>query len=470
MRSLLYLWWLACRYRLDCIIRDIHPTWLLNIIFLPAFLFPKGEQGKNLRLFFESWGPVGIKFGQLLSTRPDIVPKALAQELNLLQDKVPPYSDQVFFQQLNSALGNATDQYFEKIDEQPLASASLAQVHRARLKPTQQDAPQDVVIKILRPGIKKVIQRDIRFMRWGAKWLARLSPEARRLKPIQVVEDYANVINQECDLRLEAANTQTVHDNFKGNPIHYTPRVYWDLVRANVLVTEYIDGIPVSDIEQMHQHNINIAKLAENGVLIFFKQVFEHNFFHADMHPGNIFVSKDYQDNPQYISIDCAIIGSLTDLELFQIGSLWLAVFERNYARAAEIMIASGWVRRSTQSAQLQAVIKALYEPIHDKPLNDIAFGYMLLDLFDQTRIFGLNLKPSQVLLQKTLINIEGLGKQLYPELDMFSIAKAFLNNWIKQQTQPNKLMEKWSFHGPMLLSQLHLLPSLLSQLDEQVD
>ncbi len=470
MFRLINLWWLACRYRLDQILMDIQPKWWLRLLFFPAIFFPKGAQGEKLRLFFQTWGPVGVKFGQLLSTRPDIVPKTLAMELNLLQDKVPPYSAALFFLQLQSSFGESLDSIFESIEKQPLASASLAQVHRATLKPTPNSARSEVVIKVLRPNIESVIKRDISFMRWAAKWLQRLVPEARRLNPTQLVEDYATVIFQECDLRLEAANTQTIHDNFKGNPIHYTPKVYWDWVDKSVLVTEYVDAIPVSDIAQMRQLGINIPQLAENGVKIFFKQVFEHNFFHADMHPGNIFVSKNYLENPQYISIDCAIIGSLTQLELFQIGSLWLAVFERNYTKAAEIMITSGWVRRNTQTAQLQAVVKALYEPIHDKPLDNIAFGHMILDLFDQTRVFGLKLRPSQVLLQKTLINIEGLGKQLYPQLDMFTIAKEFLNHWLKQQLKPDKLLEKWSFHGPLLLEQLHLLPTLLSKLDNNIN
>ena len=454
IRRLLQLWWLACQYRLDSVLLELRPSLRLRVLLFPALFFTvKASNGARIRQFCEHLGPIYIKFGQLLSTRPDLVPKDWAEELSLLQDQVAPFDSVLFKDIVESALAAPVTELFASYDHQPLASASLAQVHRAQLHSGEQ-----VVIKVLRPNIKQQIERDIKLLRWLATWLNRLIKEAARLRLPEVVEDYSYTILMECNFRNEAANAQKLRDNFIDNPIHYVPEVIWPYVRDNVLVMEYIDAIPVSDRAAIEANGIDIAALSKQGTSIFFTQVFEHNFFHADMHPGNIFVSKQYIENPQYIAIDCAVVGSLSDWELFQLASLWLAVFERDYRRASEVMVFSQWVDKSTPVDRLEAVIRCLYEPVHNQPISEISFGGILLDLFDQTRQFGLRLQPSQVLLQKTLLNIEGLGKQLYPQLDLFVIAKPFLRKWLRERFGPSGLLKKLSQRAPMLLSQLEQL------------
>ena len=467
MRRLLQLWLLACRYRLDKILIDLRPSLALRLLFFPAVFFSskQGSDGARLRQFCENLGPIYIKFGQLLSTRPDLVPKDWAEELSLLQDRVAPFDSVEFKTIVEASLAAPVAELFASYEHEPLASASLAQVHRAQLQSGEQ-----VVIKVLRPNIRQQIEKDIKLLRRLARWLNRLNREVARLRLPEVVEDYSYTILLECNLRNEAANAQKLRDNFIDNPIHYVPEVIWPYVRENLIVMEYIDAIPVNDKASIEAHSINIGKLSEQGVSIFFTQVFEHNFFHADMHPGNIFVSKQHIDNPQYIAIDCAIIGSLSDWELFQLASLWLAVFERDYRRAAEVMVFSQWVDKHTALDRLEAVIRCLYEPVHNQPISEISFGGILLDLFDQTRQFGLRLQPSQVLLQKTLLNIEGLGKQLYPQLDLFTIAKPFLRKWLKERFGPSAILKKLTQRAPMLLAQLEQVIDYYSDLDSKQD
>lgn len=449
---LLKTWLLFCRYRLDKLLFSYRRSLKLRLLLFPALFIPtpKASPGERLRCFFEQVGPVFIKFGQLLSTRPDIIPIDIANALSLLQDRVTPFDADEFQRIVEVELGAPVTQLFAQYEATPLASASLAQVHRARLH-----SGEEVAIKVLRPKIKDTVERDLKLLRLLIRWLNHFLVDAQRLRLSEVIQDYHYIITTECNLRHEAANTQKLRDNFIDNPIHYTPKIYWHYVRDNLLVMEYIDAISITDLATIRQHNIDIEQLAQRGAQIFFIQVFEHNFFHADMHPGNIFVSKQQFNGPQYIAIDCAIVGSLSDKELFQIASLWLAVFERDYRRAAEVMLFSGWVNSDTVIHHLEGVIRGLYEPIHNQLIEGIPFGRLMIDLFEQTRPMGLRLQPSQVLLQKTLINIEGLGKQIYPQLDLFAIARPYLKQWLRDHYSPKGIASMLVKKAPLLIMRL---------------
>lgn len=455
---LLSIWWQACKLRLDTLIPKSSPLGL-RLLFLPAKMFPRGNRSRaqSLRIFLERQGPIFIKFGQLLSTRPDLLADDIAFELKQLQDNVPAFDALQFQQLVESGLGAPVEELFARYDAQPLASASLAQVHCAQLK-----TGEEVVIKVIRPGVERQIGRDIRLMKSLARFVNRMGADGRRLHAPEVVEDYEFTIENELSMPHEAANAQRLRDNFLDNPINYTPKIYWDFVRDNILVMERIDGIPVTDADAIAAQGIDLKKLAETGVEIFFTQVFEHNFFHADMHPGNIFVSKTEIDQPQYISVDCAIVGSLTDAERYSLASMLLAVFKRDYRKVADIQIMSGWVSPDTPPHKFEAEIRTVCEPIFAKPLSEISFANMLVTLFRTARRFDMQVMPSMVLLEKTIVNIEGLGRQLYPELDLWATAQPFLERWTKQRYSPRTLLQEFRSQVPDWMEKLPEIPPLI--------
>ena len=463
MRStlrLISLWWQACRLKLGVLLPDSAP-WIIKFVFFPSVFFPAGNasRGERLRAFLEQQGPIFVKFGQLLSTRPDLLSNDMAAELSQLQDNVTAFDARIAKQIVEESLGQPVSALFARYDDAPLASASLAQVHGAQLL-----TGEEVVIKIIRPDVDKQIARDIRLMHTLARLVDKLGADGKRLHAPEVVADYAFTIERELSMPHEAANAQRLHDNFADNPINYTPKVYWDYVRDNVLVSERIDGIPVTDVDAIRSHGIDIKTLAETGVRIFFIQLLDHNFFHADMHPGNIFVSKTAIDPPQYISVDCAIVGSLTDAERFTIASMLLAVFRRDYRKVAEAQINAGWVSAETPVHKFEAEIRTVCEPIFAKPLKDISFANMLITLFSTARRFDMQVMPSLVLLEKTLVNIEGLGRQIYPDLDLWATAQPILEQWMKARYSAKTIIRDFRAQLPELIEHLPQIPPLIHQ------
>lgn len=459
------IWWHCCVLRLDLLLPSNRPVWV-RLLFLPArFFSTKGiSDGVRVRLFCEQLGPIFIKFGQLLSTRPDLLSDDMAAELQRLQDSVPPFDKSLFRDLVEEGLGGKVEELFASYEVEPMASASLAQVHGAKLH-----SGESVVIKVIRPGIEQTIQRDIKLMRLLADIISKLGPDGHRLHAPEVVTDYQFIIENELDLRHEAANSQKLHDNFADNPINYTPKVYWDYVRENIMVSERIDGFPVTDRAAIAAAGIDLKKLAENGVSIFFTQVFEHNFFHADMHPGNIFVNKHLIDNPQYIGIDCAIVGSLTDEERYSLATMLLGVFRRDYRRVAEVQIQYRWVAADTPVHQFESEIRAVCEPIFARPLSEISFADILVNLFRTARRFDMQMMPSLFLLEKTIVNIEGLGRQLYPELDLWATLAPHLEKWSKERYSPKTLFNSLQQNVPDWLEQFPAVPPLIFSVLQQL-
>ena len=408
----------------------------MSLIGVQKGIFYK-PNGKKLAVYLESLGPIFTKFGQLLSTRTDILDFETAKELESLTDNCKPFNVATFRKIVESELGDSIENIFDSFEDKPLAAASLAQVHSAKLK-----NGKEVVIKVLRPNIKKRVKKNLRLLRAAARIFSYLYKESYRLKPNEVIRDYEKTILKELDLKLEASNTNLTRKNFLNSKELYIPEVYWDLTTSNVMVLEKIDGIPCTDIKQIEEFGINKKELAENGVMIFLKQVFRDNFFHADMHPGNIFVSKENPDNPGYIAIDCAISGSLSNDERYILARMLQAVLKQNYKSLSNLFITSGWVDADTNNIELENTLRACCEPIFEKPLSEIEFGKLLLYLFQSTRQYGLSLQTSLVLLQKTLIHIEGMGRQIYPELDFWGIAEPYLDNWLTEQFSPLKLKD----------------------------
>ena len=398
------------------------------------FLNPNG---KKLAKYLESLGPIFTKFGQLLSTRTDILDFQTAKELESLTDSCKPFDVSKFKKIVESEIGNSIENIFATFEETPLAAASLAQVHAAKLK-----NGNEVVIKVLRPNIEKSVKKNLRLLKAAARIFSYIYKDSFRLKPNEVIRDYETTILKELDLKLEASNTNLTRKNFLDSSELYIPEVYWDLTTSKVMVLEKIDGIPCTDIKQIEDHGINKKALAENGVMIFLNQVFRDNFFHADMHPGNIFVSKKNPSDPGYIAIDCAITGSLSNDERYTLARMLQAVLKQNYKSLANLFITSGWVNANTNNIELENTLRACCEPIFEKPLSEIEFGKLLLYLFQSTRQYGLSLQTSLVLLQKTLIHMEGMGRQIYPELDFWGIAEPYLDNWLTEQFSPLKLKD----------------------------
>jgi len=430
-----------------------------KMALLPFRAFPSSEENRavRLRLALEELGPIFVKFGQLLSTRPDLLPFDLIEELIKLQDKVPPFDNDEFKRIVETALGCKVEDVFDNYQHEVLASASIAQVHAAQLK-----SGERVVIKVVRPDIEKTIEKDTQLLHTIAQWIEAFVKEARRLKPIEVVEDYRDTIFDELDLIKEGANASQLRRNFEHSDLLYVPEVFWEYSRRNVLVLERIHGIPVNDVERIHAQGTNMRLLAERGVEIFFTQVFDHNFFHADMHPGNVFVSEHNPSSPSYIGIDTAIIGSLSREDQYYLARNMIAMFRRDYRQVAELHVSSGWVPENTSVSAFESAIRSVCEPIFQKPLKDISFGEALISLFRTAQRFEMPVQPQLVLLQKTLLNIEGLGRQLYPELDLWDTAHPYLEKWLKKRYSVKNLAKDFQYYAPEWLEQLPQIPNLM--------
>ncbi len=456
---LLIIFRVVLRYRLDQLFSTAEMPLGIRLLLLPCKLFPapKLTRGERLRYALQELGPIFIKFGQLLSTRPDLVPEDIALELNFLQDRVAPFASNTFRDLVEQALGAKVEEVFLDYEQEPLASASIAQVHGAVLKDGR-----PVVIKIVRPGIEKIIEQDMQLLLWLAQLVERYSPDGKRLRPVEVVEDYRITIFDELNLQREAANASQLRRNFLHSPLLYVPEIYWDYTRENILVMERIRGIPVTDIPALQAQNTDLKALAERGVEIFFMQVFEHNFFHADMHPGNIFVSEENPQLPQYIAVDMAIVGSLTRDDQFYLARNLLAMFRRDYRQVAELHVQSGWVPADTRIEELESAVRTVCEPIFEKPLKEISFGHVLLNLFRTARRFDMEVQPQLVLLQKTLLNIEGLGRQLYPDLDLWTTAHPYLERWLKNRFHPKSLWRELKRYGPDWMEKFPQVPQLI--------
>ncbi|WP_141674323.1 ubiquinone biosynthesis regulatory protein kinase UbiB [Gilliamella sp. wkB108] len=435
-----------CAYQLKELL-PVHRSskWLRFLLMCLFWVRPKAKQleiGERLRLALQDLGPVWIKFGQMISTRRDVLPQHIANALAKLQDQVDPFSGQLAKQIIESALGQPIDYYFSDFDEKPLASASIAQVHTAILKRSQ----AEIVIKVLRPNILPVIQADIALMYWVAKQLTKRIKSGEKLRAVEIVHDYEQTLLKELDLQQEAYNTAKLRTNFINSDILYIPFVYQALCRKNVLVEERIKGVPIADIGQLKQNNVNMKLLAERGVQAFFTQVFRDNFFHADMHPGNIFVDISDPQSPRYIGIDCAIVGVLSDEDQRYLAENFLAFFNRDYRKIAETYILSGWVPESTDVTALEMAMRNVCEPAFAKPLVEISFSQILFELFQVARQFDMDIQPQLTLLEKTLFYIEGIGRQLYPELDLWQTAKPFLEKWYEDKYSAKKLLQQiWS-------------------------
>ncbi|HHF7375105.1 ubiquinone biosynthesis regulatory protein kinase UbiB [Legionella bozemanae] len=430
------------------------------IVYLNPWNWFRKEQlthGEALRKSLEELGPIFIKFGQALSTRPDILPLDIAIELSKLQDKVPPFSSEKAMAIIEKVYGLSPYEVFAEFDSIPLASASMAQVHAATLK-----TGEEVIVKVLRPNMRRIIEQDLSIMHTIAKWADRYWPEIRRLKPKEIVTEFEHTLLDELDLLREAANAAQLRRNFEHSPILYIPEVYWDYSHSNVMVLERIHGIPVSDIASLQAHGVDIKKLAERGVEIFFTQVFRDCFFHADMHPGNIFVSYKNPKEPQYICIDFGIMGTLNDNDKRYLAENLLAFFNRDYRRVAELHVESGWVARDTRVDEFESSIRTVCEPIFERPLKDISFAQVVLRLFQVARRFHMEVQPQLVLLQKTLLAVEGLGRQLYPDLDLWATAKPFLEKWVRDQIGPKAFFTQLKKNLPFFAEQLPHMPKLL--------
>jgi ubiquinone biosynthesis protein len=453
----------AARYKLDDVSPQVRPRGLAGALFtlwsLPWSLHAsrKLPPAQRLRMALEELGPIYIKFGQLLSTRRDFLPEELADELQGLQDKVPGFVQPTIQTLVDTALGTPWQSVFAELDTIALASASVAQVHRAQLL-----NGDEVVVKVIRPGIEKTIVEDIQVLKWIAKLVERFLPDGKRLRPREVVDDYEKIILDELNLLAEGANATQLRRNFEHSTKLYVPKVYWEYSRSNMLVMERIYGTPVADIAALNARNVNLKKLAETGVEIFFTQVFNHSFFHADMHPGNIFVALHSSENPQYIAIDCAIIGSLSRDDQQYLARNLLAIFKRDYRKVAELHVECGWVPKNTKVHEFESAMRAVCEPVFEKPLKDISFGYLLVQLFRTAGRFNMEVQPSLVLLQKTLLNVEGLGRQLYPELDLWTTALPFLEDWNRRRMEPKTLFKALKENVPDWIEQLPYLPQLM--------
>ena len=421
---------------------------------LRVFCRKKEKLGVRIRNALEELGPIFVKFGQNLSTRPDLIPIDITNELVKLQENVPPFAWMQAKNILEKSLGKPIDQVFKTINEEAIASASIAQVHEARLL-----NGEIVVVKIVRPNIQKTIKNDLALMRFLAHWTTKFWPAGKRLRLPELVQEYKKVLHWELDLMREAANASQLRSNFeKAQNILYIPKIYWDFCRKDVMVMEKIEGIRVNDIESLNRHNINLKKLAHLGVEIFFTQVFRDNLFHADMHPGNILVAKNSPDSPGYIGIDFGIVGSLNPSDQQYLAENFMAFFNKDYRRVAQLHVESGWVRSDVRVDEFESAIRTVCEPIFHKQLHEISFGRLLVSLFQTVREFDMEIQPQLILLQKTLLNIEGLGRQLYPQLDLWETAKPLLEKWMKEVKGPIAQLKKTRqniYHVSKLIPQL---------------
>ena len=448
------------RHGLDEFVFTLHlfrPYRFILFVF-PGYWFRDRNvpRGQRLREALEELGPVFVKFGQAVSTRPDLIPADIAVELTRLQDDVLPFPGDEAREVIERALDAPLSEHFASFDIQPLASASVAQVHGATL----QDSTE-VVVKVLRPGIEKVIEQDLQLLYQLARLAQRHWPNARRLRPVEVVDDYDKTIHDELDMMREGANASQLRSNFLDSDMIYVPQIYWDHSCREVLVMERIEGIPIRDIDAIRAAGIDLRKLAHNGVEIFFTQAFRDGFFHADMHPGNIFVSPE----GQYRAVDFGIMGTLAEADKRYLAENLLAFFNRDYRAVAMAHLRAGWVPATTRPEEFEAAVRTVCEPIFARPISEISFGHLVIRLFQVARRFDMPVQPQLVLLQKTLLNIEGLGRQLYPELDLWETAKPFLERWMREQVGPRALARALRRELPTVLPLLPELPGLVHEL-----
>ncbi|WP_280187349.1 ubiquinone biosynthesis regulatory protein kinase UbiB [Delftia sp. PS-11] len=457
--------WVVFRYGLDELVLSSFEHPLLRRVRAVLTLGRKLDKprGQRLREALEELGPIFVKFGQVLSTRSDLMPPDVAEELARLQDRVPPFDSQIAVDTIERAFRKPLDQIFVSFEREPVASASIAQVHFAVVR-DRDGVERDVAVKVLRPGMKTVIDKDLALMHMMASWVERLSSDGKRLKPRQVVAEFDNYLHDELDLIREASNAAQLRRNMEGLDLVLIPEVYWDYCRTDVMVMQRMKGVPISQVERLREAGVDIPKLARDGVTIFFTQVFRDGFFHADMHPGNIMVSLEPETFGRYISLDFGIVGTLTEYDKEYLAQNFTAFFRRDYKRVAELHIESGWVPPSTRVDELEAAIRAVCEPYFDRPLAEISLGMVLMRLFQTSRRFHVEIQPQLVLLQKTLLNIEGLGRQLDPNLDLWSTAKPFLEKWMLDQMGPQRLWRELQAEAPRYAKLIPELPRLIHQ------
>ncbi len=458
------------RHGLDDLISSTHLFRPLRFVFL---LSPwtwgqrKSEQPRGVRIreALQELGPVYVKFGQSVSTRQDILPADVGTELAKLQDKMPPFPAADALEQIQRIYGAPATEVFAEFDAEALAAASIAQVHVARLH-----SGEEVVVKLLRPGVREQIERNLEVMYALAGLARRYWKEARRLRPVEVVAEYEKTVLNELDLMREAANASQLKRNFQGSDMLYVPEVYWDYCRPDVMVMERIHGVPISDMDALRRAGADIPKLAANGVEIFFTQCFRHNFFHADMHPGNIFVDVTDPANPRYAAVDFGIIGTLDDRDRRYLAENFMAFFDRDYHRVARLHVDSGWVPADTRVDEFESAIRTVCEPIFNKPLKEISFGQVLIRLFSIARSFNMEVQPQLVLLQKTLLNIEGLGRQLYPDLDLWQTGAPVLREWMAERTGPAAMARRIRAELPEIRYMVDRLPAVTRKLLDRIE
>ena len=467
-----YILHICARYRLDRFLTKLPLPWYMHLwlsswrFVLAPFAGSRHDSSLavDLRLALQQLGPIFIKFGQFMSTRRDLLPTDIADELSILQDQVPPFSNDLGLRIIESELGSSCDQLFASIGNEVLASASVAQVYTAKLH-----NGDEVVVKVVRPDIEPTINKDLRLLHRLTSTIERWWRKSRAFHLNEIVNDYQHTILNELDMMSEAASCSQLGRNFKGSSLLYVPKVYWSLCSSRVLTLERIYGIPVNQADTLAKHKVNLKRLAEKGVEIFFTQVFDHSFFHADMHPGNIFVSLDNPQDPQYVGVDFGIMGSLSDEDQYYLAHNLLAFFHQDYHLVAKLHVRSGWVSPDTKIHELESAIRTVCEPIFQLPLKDISFGKLITRLFQTARRFNMEVQPQLVLLDKTLFNIEGLGRQLYPDLDLWTTAKPFMERWIKRRSSPQFLWQRLKVESIEWLERLPELPRKVNDTMQQV-
>ncbi|MGC1176270.1 ubiquinone biosynthesis regulatory protein kinase UbiB [Polaromonas sp.] len=456
-----FIVWTVLRFGLDeLVLSSFSKPWirmLTRIVSVGRNL--KAPRGERLREALESLGPIFVKFGQVMSTRRDLLPLDIANELARLQDRVPPFDPDVAMAIIEKAFGRPISQIFATFEREPVASASIAQVHFATLPDGR-----EVAVKVLRPNMLPAIEKDLALMHMMAGWVEGLSADGKRLKPREVVGEFDKYLHDELDLLREAANAAQLRRNMQNLNLVLIPEMIWDFCMPDVMVMQRMYGVPIGQVQRLRDAGVDMKKLARDGVTIFFTQVFRDGFFHADMHPGNIQVSLDPATFGRYISLDFGIVGTLTEVDKEYLAQNFSAFFQRDYKRVAELHIESGWVPSHTRVDELEAAIRACCEPYFDRPLKEISLGMVLMRLFQTSRRFHVEIQPQLVLLQKTLLNIEGLGRDLDPDLDLWSTAKPFLETWMLEQVGPEKLLEQLKAEAPTYAKLLPGLPRLLQQ------
>lgn len=457
----LFIIWTVWRFGLDeLVLSSFQAPWLRRLsrlIVLGRNL--KAPRGERLRMALETLGPIFVKFGQVMSTRRDLLAPDIADELARLQDRVPPFESKLAVAIIEKSFGRPLSQIFATFEQVPVASASVAQVHFATLPDGR-----EVAVKVLRPNLLPAIEKDLALMRMMAGWVEKASADGKRLKPREVVAEFDKYLHEELDLLREAANSAQLRRNMQGLNLVMIPEMYWDFCMQDVMVMQRMKGVPISQVQRLRDAGVDIKKLARDGVTLFFTQVFRDGFFHADMHPGNIQVSLEPETFGRYISLDFGIVGTLTEIDKEYLAKNFIAFFQRDYKRVAELHIESGWVPEQTRADELEAAIRACCEPYFDRPLKELSLGLVLMRLFQTSRRFHVEIQPQLVLLQKTLLNIEGLGRDLDPELDLWSTAKPFLEKWMLEQIGPGKLFAQLKAEAPNYAKLLPELPRLLAQ------